>query len=134
MNHEKKAYDYQEDKIEGKMFENAEVNGTQLVLRWNTEFDTYTLYLPEMDFKGHSMDGDEEIIEISPDPDKAIRVLEFAKKLALTEKNVHEIYRKVGAFARSLDHSTPESHAQDARGKIGHLTGQSPRNENEAAA
>lgn len=128
-----RPYNSQLDKIEGKLFEKAEVNGTEMLLRWNTEFDTYTLYFPQMEIKGHPMDADEEIIEISPDEDKAKQVLEFAKKLALNETNVHEIYRKVGTFARSLDLETVESQAQDTRKKVRHLS-QSANNENEAAA
>lgn len=133
MNQEKNAYDTRLDRVEGKLFEKTEVNGVEMLLRWNTEFNTYTLYFPAMDLKGHSMDSDEEIIEISPDEHKAEKVFDFAMKLAQGEPNVHGLYRKVGAFARTLDLETVESQAQEIRKKVRHLD-HSKCKGNEAAA
>lgn len=124
MNKEKN--DYEGDANE-RIFEKKDVretvNGTEILLTWD-DFRGYVVSIPGTSLKGHEMDLDENEITISENPTSAIKVLEKARELALNQKftNPFDIERGVGEFARSLDHATPESHAEVTRKKIHKFT------------
>ncbi len=85
--------------------EETTVNGIEIVVAWYDDSSKdYEIYFPQIEI---SETADEkgvhdQIIRVSQKPEVAKQVFDYAVRLAQTESDVYEIYKKVEEFARDL--------------------------------
>lgn len=95
-------------KPEKPYYEKATVNGVEIIVTWYDDSSKdYEIYFPQIKF-GADPDVYDQVIRISRKPEVAKQVFDYATKLAETESDVYEIYKKVSKFARDLQYDIEE--------------------------
>lgn len=93
---------YESEQEPKKYHEAATVNGTEISVGWDNGYRDYTIYFPQIDLNAREEGVHDQVLRITQRPDVAKKVFDYAVKLAQTEANVYNIYRKVDKFSRGL--------------------------------
>ena len=72
------------------------VNGVTISVAWDEGYENYTIYFPQIIALRNGVN--DQVIRIDNDPKHAEEVFDYASKLALSIKDVYELYKKVRAF------------------------------------
>jgi hypothetical protein len=95
----------------GKSYsEKATVNGVEISVRWDREYEDYTIYFPQIELgeKASEKGVFDQIIRITRRPEVAKQVFDYASKLAQTESDVYKIFKQVEDFSRDLPYNEDE--------------------------
>jgi type III secretory pathway component EscV len=79
------------------------VNGIKIQVRWTLE-EEYDIYFPQIKMGDlHEIEGvSDQVLRLDDNPDTAKKVFDEACRLAQTESNVYELYKKIDSFIRTL--------------------------------
>ena len=97
---------------ENPYHEETTVNGVEIIVDWYDDSSKdYEIYFPQIEFgEAASEKGvSDQVIMVSRRPEVAKQVFDYAAKLAQTESDVYEIYKKVKEFARDLPYDPAEA-------------------------
>lgn len=87
-------------------YETATINGIEIKVGFDSGYDAYTLYFPQISTTNDREVSDQLFI-ISENPNDASEVFKEAKRLADQGLDVYEIYKKAEAYARELPEILP---------------------------
>ena len=90
--------------------EETTVNGVEISIHWDNGYGDYVIYFPQIELgdTAYEKGVSDQVLRISQKPEVAKQVFDYASKLAQTEKDVYEIYKKVDEFSRDLPHDLEE--------------------------
>jgi hypothetical protein len=90
--------------------EKTTVNGVEISIHWDSRYDDYTIYFPQIEigWAARERGVDDQVIRISRKREVAKQVFDEALKLAQTESDVYEVYKKVEAFSQPLPYEDEE--------------------------
>jgi hypothetical protein len=81
--------------------EEAIINGVKISTYWDYGYNDYVIRFPQIDLRGVAQKRgvNDQVIRISQKPEEAKQVFDHASKLAQSEKDIYELYKKVENFA-----------------------------------
>jgi len=95
----------QPESQEEKYREETEVNGINIIASYDTGYQDYVLYFPQIPVGEESSEKGvhDQLFRIDNNPENAKKVFDYAVKEAKNESDIYELYKKAEKFARSLD-------------------------------
>lgn len=82
-------------------YEKINVNGTEISVGWDTGYDNFTIYFPQIEV-GAKQGVEDQAIIIADQAETAKQVFDYAVQLAEKETDIYEIYKKVRAFVKKV--------------------------------
>ena len=89
--------------IESRYKNEAEVNGIIIDAHYDIGYMDYVLYFPQIDMNEAIAKGTgDQLFRIGESPEIAKKVFDYAVKLAETESDVYEVFKKAEKFAKTI--------------------------------
>lgn len=83
------------------------INGIEIVVEWDKDYDDYVIYLPQIEF-GKEEDIHDQVIRLTRKPEVAKQIFDFATKEAEKTKSVYDLFRSVEKFSKDLPYDDEE--------------------------
>lgn len=102
------ARDEMENKDTGYYYENTNINGINIIIRWDNGYQGYTIYFPDIKFGGNlvKLYGiTDQIIRIGKNKETAKEVFDYACEEAkhVRSGSPYKLYQEVSEFIFNLD-------------------------------
>jgi len=95
-------FQFKKENESGKDYhEKINVNGTEISVGWDTGYNNFTIYFPQIEILVKEGVND-QIIIIDKQSEVAKQVFDYAVQLAEKETDIYEIYKKVRAFVKKV--------------------------------